>query len=59
VDRVDRMTARNVVGVVALLALLGIAIYLLAQIPWEFTVGGVLVLVGIWLAIGRSAPDAL
>ncbi|HEX4307093.1 MAG TPA: hypothetical protein VHZ54_13740 [Solirubrobacterales bacterium] len=53
------MTARTIVGAVALLALAGIAIYLLAQIPWEFVVGGLLALAGIWLAVGRDAPDAL
>lgn len=53
------MTARTIVGALALLALLGVAIYLLAQIPWEFTVAGVLALAGIWIAVGRSAPDAL
>jgi hypothetical protein len=30
------MAARNVVGAIALLALIGVGIYLLAQIPWEF-----------------------
>lgn len=53
------MTARTIVGAVALLALLGVAIYLLFQIPWEFTVGGILALAGILLAMGRDAPDAL
>jgi hypothetical protein len=53
------MTARTIVGTCALLVLLGVAVYLLAQIPWEFTVAGILALLGIWLAIGRSAPDAL
>jgi hypothetical protein len=53
------MAARNVVGAVALLTLVGIAIYLLAQIPWEFAVGGLLALAGIFIAIARDAPDAL
>jgi preprotein translocase subunit SecF len=53
------MTSRTIVGAIALLALIGIGIYLLVQIPWEFGVGGILALIGIWLAIGRSAPDAL
>ena len=53
------MAARTIVGAVALLALLGVAVYLLAQIPWEFTVAGILALVGILVAVGRGAPDAL
>ncbi len=53
------MTTRTIVGALALLALLGVAIYLLFQIPWEFTVGGVLALAGILYAVGRGAPDAL
>jgi hypothetical protein len=53
------MTARTIVGALALLALIGVGIYLLAQIPWEFALGGILALAGIWLAVGRSAPDAL
>jgi hypothetical protein len=53
------MTARTIVGTVALLTLVGVAVYLLAQIPWEFTVGGVLALAGILIAVGRGAPEAL
>jgi hypothetical protein len=53
------MTARTIVGATALLALIGIGIYLLFQIPWEFAVGGVAVLAGILLAVGHDAPDAL
>ncbi|MGH2939723.1 MAG: hypothetical protein ACRDPE_16560 [Solirubrobacterales bacterium] len=53
------MVARNVVGAVALLALLGVAIYLLAQIPWEFALGGILALAGIFFAVARDAPNAL
>jgi hypothetical protein len=53
------MIARTTVGVLALVALVGIAIYLLAQIPWEFTVAGVLALAGILYAVGRGAPEAL
>lgn len=53
------MAARTIVGAVALLALIGVAVYLLAQIPWEFTVAGILALAGILLAVGRDAPDAL
>jgi hypothetical protein len=53
------MIARTIVGAIALLALIGVGIYLLAQIPLEFAIGGILALIGIWLAVGRSAPDAL
>jgi 1,4-dihydroxy-2-naphthoate octaprenyltransferase len=53
------MLARNVVSTIALLALLGVAIYLLAQIPWEFAVGGILALAGIFYAVGHDAPNAL
>jgi preprotein translocase subunit SecF len=55
---VGTMTARNVVGACALVALIGVAVYLLAQIPWEFTLGGILALVGILVAVGHDAPDA-
>jgi hypothetical protein len=53
------VTARNIVGASAILVLLGIAVYLLFQIPWEYGVGGILVLAGLLLVIGRDAPDAL
>lgn len=53
------MTARTIVGLCGLLALVGVAIYLLFQIPWEYGVGGVAVLVGLLLAIGTNEPDAL
>jgi hypothetical protein len=53
------MTARTIVGACSFLALLGITIYLLAQIPWEFGVGGVLALLGIFIAVAYKAPDAL
>ena len=53
------MTSRTIVGAIALLALIGVGIYLLAQVPWEFAVGGVLALVGIWLAVGRGEPEAV
>jgi len=53
------MAARTIVGAVALLVLIGVAVYLLAQIPWEFTLAGVLALAGILLAVGHDAPDAL
>ena len=53
------MTARTIVGAIALLALIGVAIYLLFQIPWEFALGGIVALAGIFYAVGRDAPDAL
>ena len=53
------MTARTIVGALVLLALIGVGIYLLAQVPWEFALGGLLALAGIWLAVGRGEPDAL
>ena len=52
------MAARNIVGAIALLALIGVAIYLLAQIPWEFALGGLLALGGIFYAVAHDAPDA-
>jgi hypothetical protein len=56
---VGAVIARNIVGACALLALLGIAVYLLFQIPWEYAIGGIAVL-GVLLAIvGRDAPNAL
>jgi hypothetical protein len=53
------MTARTVVGALALLALIAIGVYLLFQIPWEFGVGGIVALAGILYAVGHDAPDAL
>ena len=53
------MIARTIVGLCGLVALLGVAVYLLFQIPWEFTVAGIVALVGILLAVGYDAPDAL
>jgi hypothetical protein len=53
------MTARTIVGATALLSLIGVGVYLLAQIPWEFGVGGILALLGILYAVGHDAPDAL
>jgi hypothetical protein len=53
------MTARTIVGLCGLIALLGVAVYLLFQIPWEFTLGGIVALAGILLAVGHDAPDAL
>jgi preprotein translocase subunit SecF len=56
---VATVTARNIVGASALLVLLGIAVYLLFQIPWQYGVGGIVALVGILAIIGSDAPDAL
>jgi hypothetical protein len=53
------MTSRTIVGICALAVLVGVAIYLLFQIPWEFGVFGVITLAGILLAIGVNEPDAL
>jgi preprotein translocase subunit SecF len=53
------MTARTIVGACCLVALLGIAVYLLFQIPWEFAIGGIVALAGILFAVGHDAPDAL
>ncbi len=53
------MTARTIVGLLGLVVLLGIAVYLFFQIPWEYTVGGIVVLVGILAVVGADAPDAL
>jgi hypothetical protein len=53
------MTARTIVGGLALLALVAVTAYLLFQIPWEYGVGGVLVLGGLLWALGSDAPDVL
>ncbi|MFT3864522.1 MAG: hypothetical protein QM729_09640 [Solirubrobacterales bacterium] len=53
------MKARAIVGLLGLAVLLGISLYLLFQIPWEYGVGGILVLVGILLVLGIDEPDAL
>ncbi|HWH19921.1 MAG TPA: hypothetical protein VN671_05275 [Solirubrobacterales bacterium] len=53
------MTARTIVGLGGLLALLGIAVYLLFQIPWQYGVGGILALAGLWAIVGTSEPDGL
>ncbi len=53
------MTTRTIVGVCGLLALLGVTVYLLFQIPWEFALGGVLALAGLLFAVGHDAPNAL
>jgi preprotein translocase subunit SecF len=53
------MIARTIIGLCGLLAVLGIGIYLLFQIPWEFALGGIVALAGILYAVGHDAPDAL
>ena len=53
------MTARTIVGLLGLGVLLGIAVYLLFQIPWEYGVGGIVALAGLLAIIGREAPDTL
>jgi preprotein translocase subunit SecF len=53
------MTARTIVGLLGLVVLLGIAIYLLFQIPWEYGIGGIVALTGILLVVGHDAPNAL
>jgi hypothetical protein len=53
------VTARTVVGIIGLLALLGIVVYLLFQIPTAFAIGGLVALVAILWAVGHDAPDAL
>ena len=53
------MTARTIVGAIGLLALLGVGVYLLFQIPAAFAIGGVVALVAILWAVGHDAPDAL
>ncbi|HVW47842.1 MAG TPA: hypothetical protein VHA76_12355 [Solirubrobacterales bacterium] len=52
------MAARTIVGLCGLVALLGVAVYLLFQIPWEYGVGGIVVLGALLLAIGVDEPDA-
>lgn len=53
------MTARTIVGACALLALLGITVYLLFQIPWEYGIGGILALTGLLAIVGTNEPDGL
>ena len=50
------MTARTIIGACVLLVLLGIAVYLLFQIPAAFAIGGVVALVAIFAAVARDAP---
>jgi hypothetical protein len=53
------MASRTIVGLVGLVVLLGISAYLLFQIPWEYGVGGIVVLGGILWALSVDSPDAL
>ena len=53
------MTARTIVGLLGLLALVAIVVYLLFQIPWEYGVGGILVLASLLAIVGTNEPDAL
>lgn len=53
------MTARTIVGLFTIAALLGVTTYLLLQIPWEFGVGGILALAGLLFALSVDAPDQL
>jgi hypothetical protein len=53
------MTARTIVGLLGIGVLLGIAVYLLFQIPWEYGVGGILAFAGILVVVGHDAPNAL
>jgi hypothetical protein len=53
------MTARTIVGLCGLAALLGVTVYLLFQIPWEFGIGGIVALAGILWALSIDSPDAL
>jgi hypothetical protein len=53
------MTTRTIVGLIGLLALFGVAVYLLLQIPAVFAIGGIVALVAILVAVGHDAPDAL
>ena len=53
------MAARTIIGICALVALLGVSIYLLFQVPAVFAIGGIVALVAILAAVGHDAPDAL
>lgn len=53
------MTARTIVGAIGLVVLLGVAVYLLFQVPVVFAIGGIVALVAILWAVGHDAPDAL
>lgn len=53
------MAARPIIGICALVALLGVSVYLLFQIPAVFAIGGTVALVAILAAVGHDAPGAL
>jgi hypothetical protein len=53
------MTARTIIGACALLALVGVAVYLLFQIPAVFAIGGLVALVAIFAAVAHDAPAGL
>ena len=53
------MPARTIAGICGLTALIGVGIYLLVQIPWEFGVGGAVALAAILAAVAHDAPDPL
>jgi hypothetical protein len=57
--KVRTRPARTIVGLGGLLIPVGIGIYLLFQIPWEYGIGGIVALAGILLAVGHDAPNAL
>jgi preprotein translocase subunit SecF len=53
------MTARTIIGLLGLVVLLGITVYLLFQIPWEYGVGGIVALAGLLVIVGTNEPGAL
>jgi hypothetical protein len=53
------MTARTIVGLCTIAGLVGVTLYLLLQIPWEYGVGGIVALIGILWALAIDAPDQL
>ena len=53
------MSARTIVGVCGLAALLGVTVYLLLQIPAVMAIGGIVALAAILLALAIDAPDQL
>ncbi len=53
------MTARTIVGICGLAAMIGVTVYLLLQIPAEYGIGGIVALAAILLALSIDAPDRL
>ncbi len=53
------MVARTIIGTCSLVALLGVSVYLLFQVPAVFAIGGIVALVAILAAVGHDAPEAL